>query len=195
MKKLSPHLAISARDQALYAWVALLALMATLTVTGLVLGGYGIENPITVAVLVVAAIVVERATVPFPGGELSAGSLIFVFAAVALGPLPAAVVAAAGLLVDLPRRDTAQPILRWLTWTSLRVLEGVAASFAALAIAHFAGAGLLGTFAMVLAAFTADSAEESESASATKSTRSTSPAKNTSRPSRTTAPRNVNRSA
>jgi len=46
--------------------------------------------------------------------------------------------------------------LRWLTWTSLRVLEGVAASFAALAIAHFAGAGLLGTFAMVLAAFTAE---------------------------------------
>ncbi|CAD6541701.1 Transcriptional regulator SlyA [Paraburkholderia kirstenboschensis] len=50
----------------------------------------------------------------------------------------------------------------------------------------------------VLAAFTADSAEESESASTAKATRSASPAKDTnrtSRPSRTTAPRNVDRSA
>lgn len=158
MRKLSANLNLSARDRALYAWVGLLALAAVLTVGALILGGFRLQNPITVAVLVVVAIVVERATVPFPGGELSAGSLIFVFAAVALGPLAAAIVAAAGLLVDLPRRDTAQPILRWVNWTSLRVLEGVSAAFAALALAHFAGAGLLGTFAMVLAAFTAETA-------------------------------------
>ena len=158
MRKLSVNLNPSPRDRTLFVWVALLALAATVTVAGLVVAGYRIENPVTVAVLVVAAIVVERATVPFPGGELSAGSLIFVFAAVALGPLPAAVVAAAGLLVDLPRRDTDQPILRWLNWTSLRVLEGVSAAFAALAVAHFVGVGLLGTFAMVLAAFAAETA-------------------------------------
>jgi len=158
MTKLSPNLNVPARDRTLYVWVGALASAAVFTVIGLVLAGYGIRNPITVAVLVVVAIVVERATVPFPGGELSAGSLIFVFAAVALGPLPAAIVAAAGLLVDLPRRDTSQPILRWATWTSLRVLEGVSASFAALAVAHFTGGGLLGTFAMVLAAFTTETA-------------------------------------
>jgi putative nucleotidyltransferase with HDIG domain len=158
MTKLSPNLNIPAAERTLYIWVGALASAAVFTVIGLVFAGYGIRNPITVAVLVVVAIVVERATVPFPGGELSAGSLIFVFAAVALGPLPAAIVAAAGLLVDLPRRDTSQPILRWATWTSLRVLEGVSAAFAALAVAHFAGGGLLGTFAMVLAAFTAETA-------------------------------------
>jgi putative nucleotidyltransferase with HDIG domain len=156
MSELSLNLNLPARERSLAAWVGLLASAAIGTVVVLVAVGYRIHNPITVAVLVVVAVVVERATVPFPGGELSAGSLIFVFAAVALGPLPAAVVAAAGLLVDLPRRDTEQPILRWLTWTSLRVLEGVSASFAAIAVAHFAGAGLLGTFAMVLAAFTAE---------------------------------------
>src|SRR3954462_10005640 len=143
MSELSLNLNLSARERSLAAWVGLLASAAIATAVVLVLVGYRIQNPITVAVLVVVAVVVERATVPFPGGELSAGSLIFVFAAVALGPLPAAVVAAAGLLVDLPRRDTEQPILRWLTWTSLRVLEGVSASFAAIAVAHFVGAGLL----------------------------------------------------
>jgi putative nucleotidyltransferase with HDIG domain len=146
------------REQALLGWVALLVGGAAGTVFALVHVGYSVEHPVTVAVLVAVSIAVERATVPFRGGEVSAGSLVFVFAAVALGPLPAIIVAASGVLVDLPRRDTAQPILRWLTWTSLRVFEGAAAAFAALAVSGSLSDRLLATFATVLAAFTAETA-------------------------------------
>jgi putative nucleotidyltransferase with HDIG domain len=146
------------RERALIAWVAFLVGAAVATVAALAAAGYQLEHPMTVAVLIGVSIAVERATVPYRGGEVSAGSLVFVFAAVALGPLPAVVVAASGVLVDLPRRDTAQPILRWLTWTSLRVFEGAAAAFAALAVSTSASDGLLATFAAVLAAFTAETA-------------------------------------
>lgn len=145
------------REHALVLWVAFLACGAAGIAAILVLLGYGLVSPLTVAALVAVSLAVERTTVPFGSGEVSGGSLVFVFAAVALGPLPAVVVAAAGLLVDLPRRDTAQPILRWLTWTSLRVFEGAAAAFAALAVMRVAGAGLLGIFGAVLAAFIAES--------------------------------------
>lgn len=156
MIKLSRHLDNFTREQALLAWVSGLVFGALATVAALVLAGYRLESPVTVLVLVAVSIAVERATVPFRGGEVSAGSLVFVFAAVALGPLAAIAVGASGVLVDLPRRDTEQPILRWLTWTSLRVFEAVVAAFAALAVAHSAGGGLLATFAGVLAAFTAE---------------------------------------
>jgi putative nucleotidyltransferase with HDIG domain len=158
MPRVSKKLRIAAPEQMLFAWVGFLAASAIATLAALVFAGFRIQSPVTVVVLVVVAIVVERATVPFPGGEVSAGSLVFVFAAVALGPVPAALVAASGLIVDLPRRDTERPILRWVTWTSLRVLEGVAASFAAIGVKHFVGSGLLATFAMVFAAFAAETA-------------------------------------
>ena len=81
-----------------------------------------------VAVLAALALAADYGSIRLsPLHELTVASLVCVFAAVVLGPLSGAVVATAGLLRDLPRRDTAQPILRWATWTSKRVLATVAA--------------------------------------------------------------------
>src|SRR3954471_17037285 len=100
----------------LMAWVSALVIAALALVATLVVSGYGIPHPITVGVLSLVAMAVERETVRFTAYcEASIGSLVFVFAAATLGPLPAIIVGVAGLLVDLPRRDVERPILRWLT--------------------------------------------------------------------------------
>jgi putative nucleotidyltransferase with HDIG domain len=148
---------MSDRQRWLALWVGFLisASFATLGVT--LVAGYTVKQPITVAVLALLAMAVERETVRFTAYcEASIGSLVFVFAAVTLGPLAAVIVGVAGILVDLPRRDTDRPILRWLTWTALRVLSGSAAAFAALGVRGYSSSGFLITFAGVLAAFTAE---------------------------------------
>jgi putative nucleotidyltransferase with HDIG domain len=128
-----------------------------LFVVGLIGDGYRVPHLPTVGVLVVLALAAERQTISLTSnGEASIGSLVFVFAAVTLGPLPAVVVGVAGLVIDLPRRDTERPILRWLTWTALRVLSATAAAFAALSALHALGDGFLPVFAAVFAAFTAE---------------------------------------
>jgi putative nucleotidyltransferase with HDIG domain len=145
------------RDSALTAWVAVLGVAAVGTFAALLGAGYRLEHPATVLVLVLLAVAAEHESVRFsPYGEASVGSLVCVFAAVTLGPLAAAVVGGAGVLVDLPRRDTARPVLRWLTWTSLRVIAGTAAAFAAQAVMGSSGPTLLLTFGAVFAAFTAE---------------------------------------
>lgn len=145
------------RRHLLAGWVATLVVSASAVVAILVGAGYRLTHLSTVAVLVVLALAAERETIKLSSsGEASIGSLVFVFAAVTLGPLPAVVVGVAGLLIDLPRRDTAQPVLRWLTWTALRVLSATTAAFAALATAGALGAGFLSIFAAVFAAFTAE---------------------------------------
>jgi putative nucleotidyltransferase with HDIG domain len=88
-----------------------------------------------------------------PLHEVTIASLVCVFAAVVLGPLSGAVVATAGLLRDLPRRDTAQPILRWATWTSKRVIAVVAAGLIASVIRGYSDRSFLWIFAAVTAAF------------------------------------------
>lgn len=148
---------LSDRATWLTGWVCALVLAALALVASLVGAGYRVDHPITVAVLSLVAMAVERETVRFTAYcEASVGSLVFVFAAATLGPLPAVIVGGAGLLVDLPRRDVERPILRWSTWTALRVLSGSAAAFAALAVASSSGGGWLLTFAAVFAAFTAE---------------------------------------
>ena len=138
-------------------WVALLVVTALGEIATLSLLGFDVSQPLTVAVLALVAIAAERETVRFTAYcEASIGSLVFVFAAVTLGPLAAAIVGVAGLLVDLPRRDTDSPVLRWLSWASLRVLAATAAAFAASAVTHSARAGFLVTCAAVFAAFTAE---------------------------------------
>jgi putative nucleotidyltransferase with HDIG domain len=145
------------RDRLLAGWVGFLVLAAGLAILGLIGAGYKLSHLVTVGVLALLALAAERETIRLTSnGEASVGSLVFVFAAVTLGPLPAVVVGAAGLLIDLPRRDTERPILRWLTWTALRVLSATAAAFAALGIAHALGGGFLPVFAAVFAAFTAE---------------------------------------
>lgn len=145
------------RNTALVAWVGLLAAAAAGTLVGLVVHGYRLGEPITVAVLAMIAIAAERESVRLtPYGEASIGSLVCVFAAVTLGPLAAAVVGGAGLLADLPRRDTERPILRWLTWTSLRIIAGTAAALVAQPILGSRGPALLIAVAAVFVAFTAE---------------------------------------
>ena len=103
-------------------WVCLLASPLRRCVLGLIAAGYRIDQPVAVAVLAVLAIGAERESIRLtPSAEVSIASMIYVFAAVVMGPLSGAVVAAAGVLVDLPRRDVPQPILRWGAWTSIRV--------------------------------------------------------------------------
>jgi putative nucleotidyltransferase with HDIG domain len=114
---------------------------------------------VPVALLAILAIAAERESIRLKTGvEVSVASLPLIFAAVVFGPLAGAVVAAVGLLADLPRRDVSQPTLRWATWTSIRVIVASAAGLAAGAVIAAAGSDLLGIFAAVAAASAVESA-------------------------------------
>src|SRR5207237_4975065 len=97
--------------------------------------GVGLGSPYAVAALSALALIAERESTRLsPTVEVSVSSVIFIFAGVLFGPLAAIVVGAAGLLVDLPRRDLSNPLLRWLIWTNSRVIIAGATGIAALAI-------------------------------------------------------------
>lgn len=130
---------------------------AVAMVTGLLLSGSRLDSPPAVALLAATALLAEMQSVQLtPTFELSVGSLTIIFAAVLFGPVAAVVVGAAGLLVDLGRRDVDQHLLRWAVWTSSRVLVGGAAGLAASA----AGAPSSRTLGQLLAAVTAASAAD-----------------------------------
>ncbi|MES1248726.1 MAG: HD-GYP domain-containing protein [Actinomycetota bacterium] len=121
---------------------------------GLLLAGYRLEHPLPVVVLALLAFAAERQSIPLtPAFEVTVASILYIFAAVAFGPLAAVVVGATGLLADLPRRDVEQPILRWLTWTSIRVVVVGAAGLVASAFLKGPRPGFLELFAAVAAAF------------------------------------------
>jgi putative nucleotidyltransferase with HDIG domain len=142
------------RERLLELWVLTLALSAVGLCVGLVSAGYRIHQPTAVAVLAALAFAAEYGTIRLsPSVEMTIASLVCVFAAVVLGPLAGAVVAAAGLLRDLPRRDTAQPILRWASWTSKGVLATVAAGLTAALVLSHSGKGFVGLLLAVSAAF------------------------------------------
>jgi putative nucleotidyltransferase with HDIG domain len=143
-----------ARERLLGIWVLALTLGAAALCAGLVEAGYRIHHPAAVAALAALAVAADYGTIRLsPSLEMASTSLVCVFAAVVLGPLSGAAVAAVGLLRDLPRRDTDQPILRWATWTSKRVLATVAAGLTAGVILTQAGRGFIGLFIAVAAAF------------------------------------------
>lgn len=124
---------------------------------GLLAAGYRIDQPVVVAVLVVLAIGAERQSISLtPSAEVSVSSLVYIFAAVVLGPLSGAVVGAASVLANLPRRDVPQPILRWAAWTSITFIVAGAAGLAAAAVSGATSRGFLGLFAAVVAAFTVE---------------------------------------
>lgn len=101
------------RETALLAWVGVLACGAVAMVAGLLISGYTIGHPIAVAILALLAVGAEHESIRLTRTvELTIASLLYVFAAVAFGPLAAIVVGSAGLLADLPRRDVSQPVLR-----------------------------------------------------------------------------------
>ncbi len=148
------------RSGYLRAWVATLALGASGLCAGLIALGYSVQHPVPVLVLALLAVAAEHEGIRLsPNVEVTIASLLCVFAAVVFGPLSGAVVGAAGLLVDLPRRDVAQPVLRWATWTSIRVLATASAGLAAAAVIHSAADSNFGAlFGAVGAAFAVDTA-------------------------------------
>jgi putative nucleotidyltransferase with HDIG domain len=142
------------RDRLLEVWVLGMTLGAAGLCVGLVLLGYRVHQLPAVALLAALAFAADYGSIRLsPNLEVTIASLVCVFAAVVLGPLSGAVVAAVGLLRDLPRRDTEQPILRWASWTSKRVIATVTAGLTAGAVMAAGGQGFLGLFAGVAAAF------------------------------------------
>jgi putative nucleotidyltransferase with HDIG domain len=148
------------RDAYLTAWVATLVVSAMGLCFGLIALGYRVAHPVPVIVLAALALVAEHQSIRLtPNVEVSVASLLCVFAAVVLGPLSGAVVGGAALLVDLPRRDAARPVLRWATWTSIRVIATASAGLAAAAVTHVATDSNFGAlFGAVGAAFAVDTA-------------------------------------
>src|SRR5439155_2982891 len=113
---------LRARVSGLHVWIAVLVCGAASMCVALIESGYGLGSPLAVAVLAVLALGAERESIRLtPDIEVSVASILCVFAAVVFGPLAGIVVGATGLLADLPRRDVAQPLLRWLNWTGVRV--------------------------------------------------------------------------
>lgn len=154
MPKLHVHLS---RELALEAWVATLSFGALALTGGLVASGYRLHQPAALAVLALLALVADHESIRLsPSVEVTIASLVCVFAAVVLGPLSGIVVAAVGLLRDLPRRDTERPILRWATWTSKRVIATGAAGLTAAAVMSGGSRGFVGLFAAVAAAFSVE---------------------------------------
>lgn len=124
----------------------------------LVAAGYRIDQPIPVVVLALLAIGAERQSISLtPNTEVSVSSLVYVFAAVVLGPLAGAIVGAASVLPDLWRRDVPEPILRWGAWTSIRFIVTATAGLTAAAVLSATSGGFWGLFAAVTAAFVVES--------------------------------------
>jgi putative nucleotidyltransferase with HDIG domain len=142
------------RPSALYVWLGALAAGAVSMCAWLVAEGYGVGNPIAVGALAVLAVGAEHESIRLkPGVEVSVASILCVFAAVVSGPLAAIIVGSSGLLADLPRRDVAQPVLRWLNWTAVRVFAAGGAGLAAAAVLRGARSDFWGLLAAVAAAF------------------------------------------
>jgi putative nucleotidyltransferase with HDIG domain len=120
---------------------------------GLLASGYRIHHVLPVAVLALLAVGAERESIRLSSEiEVSIASIVFVFAAVVFGPVAGMAVGAAGLLADLPRRDVAQPVLRWLTWTAARAIVAGCAGLAAVVVLDRLDRNFLGLFAAVSAA-------------------------------------------
>jgi putative nucleotidyltransferase with HDIG domain len=170
------------RENLLIAWVGLLLCGATAMCTGLILAGYRLGHPVATGVLAVLAVAAEREAIRLtPALEVSVASFLCVFAAVVFGPLPAVVVGGAGLLADLPRRDTAQPILRWMTWTAIRVIVAGAAGLGAAAVMNATSPGFWGMFGAVAAAFVVETTTEIGLTAVVSAIRATAPWKDTVR--------------
>src|SRR5262245_47164393 len=142
-------------------WVGVLASGAMLMAASLLLAGYRVSQPIALIVLAVIAIGAEHESIRLtPSAEVSIASLVCIFAAVVLGPLAGAIVGAAGVLADLPRRDTPQPILRWVTWTSIRFISVGAAGLAVVVVTKGAATDFWTLFGAVAAAFVVETATD-----------------------------------
>lgn len=118
------------------AYVGALVVAAIVSFVALVSAGYGLESPLTVLVLALAAAAAERGGIRLANGtELSVSTLPSIVGAVLFGPLAAAVIGGASMLGDpelTSRRDAARaPRLKWASYTSTRFIAGAAAGLAA----------------------------------------------------------------
>jgi HD-GYP domain-containing protein (c-di-GMP phosphodiesterase class II) len=104
-----------------------LAVLAGAIGAVLLAAGHGFGDPISVLGLSALALLAERKSIRLSSAtEMSVSFLPFVFAAVVFGPLAAMVVGAFGLLTHFGK-----PHLRWVIWTSSRMIVGAAAGTAA----------------------------------------------------------------
>jgi putative nucleotidyltransferase with HDIG domain len=150
-------------ETALLGYAVALATVAAALVTSLLMVGIRLEGPAwELAVLVAVAIVAERQPVRITSNtEITVSVLPMLFAAVVYGPVDAVLVGALGLIADFR-----EPYVRWLIWTSGRVLAGGLAGIAVLqllpaeptvgklAIAVVAAAAVETTIDSVLSAIT-----------------------------------------
>ena len=172
---------ISSEDL-LRVWVGALVVAATGICAGLALSGFRVTHPLATGVLAALAIVAEREAIRLtPTLEVTVASLLCVFAAVVFGPLPAVVVAGVGVLADLPRRDCAQPIMRWATWTAARVIAAGTAGVVAISIRGSGQRGFWDMFAAVAAAFATESIIDVGLSAITPAVRGSAPWKETLR--------------
>jgi putative nucleotidyltransferase with HDIG domain len=116
-------------EKALLGYALSLGVCATTLIAALLAVGHRVEAPVwELGVLVAVAIVAERQPVRITSNtEITVSVLPMLFAAVVYGPLEAVVVGALGLIADFR-----PPYVRWLIWTSGRVLAGGLAGIAAL---------------------------------------------------------------
>jgi putative nucleotidyltransferase with HDIG domain len=144
----------------LLVWIGALFFGAVSMCFGLIGAGYGLGHPLAACLLAAVAVAAEHESIRLsPTIEVSVASLVCLFAAIVCGPLAAVLVGGVGLLADLPRRDGDQPTLRWLTWTSIRVISAGAVGLTAVAITRGGAADdFWSLFAAVTAAFLVDSA-------------------------------------
>jgi Ca2+/Na+ antiporter len=137
-------------------YVSLLTVSASTLAGTLVVAGYGFESPVLVLALAAVTAVAERWSVPLSTTSLSIYLLPTVFAAVVLGPLASAVVAACSMLGDpeIYRRGAPgrSPRLRWATYTCTSFITGGLAGVAATTVI---GSGDLSIATIVGATFAA----------------------------------------
>ena len=157
MLQLTRQLPTIGREALLSCWVGLLVSGAAILVVGIVLSGYGLSHPLGVAAVAALAIAAEREGIQIgPGVEVSVASILYIFAAVAFGPLPAIVIGGVGMLAVVPRRDGTQRTLRWLTWTAIRVIAIGIAAMTAVVVLNATHRVFWGLCAGVAAAFLAE---------------------------------------
>ena len=117
-------------------YVTALVLTASALGAALVVAGYGIDAPLTVLALALAAAVAERSSVRLTKStELTIAGLPALVAAVLFGPLAAGLVGSASMLGDpelVARPDRKRsPQLKWAAFTSSRFITGVVTGIAA----------------------------------------------------------------
>jgi HD-GYP domain-containing protein (c-di-GMP phosphodiesterase class II) len=136
-------------------YVCSLVAAAVLTGFTLVVAGYELEAPITVAALALAAAVAERSSVRLTKTtELSISGVPILFAAVLINPLAAGVVGASSMLGDpalFSRRSAERaPRLKFATYSSIRFIIGAITGLAAQATISLIGSEFGGLIAAAL---------------------------------------------